>query len=92
MDLCTDAFQDWNTASLAKFQPLLSTVTKSFGISLYFKKLIDLGLRWIPAPMERRRLCPDYPPPLIDLDEGRARALAAFEDARARAVSRRSGR
>jgi hypothetical protein len=43
LDLCTDAFQDWNTASLAKFQPLLSTVTKAFGISLYFKKLIDLG-------------------------------------------------
>jgi deoxyribodipyrimidine photo-lyase len=39
---------------------------------------------WVLAPMERRMLCPDYPPPLIGLDEGRARALAAFEDARAR--------
>jgi hypothetical protein len=29
-------------------------------------------------------LCPDYPPPLVDLDEGRARALTAFEEARAR--------
>ena len=29
-------------------------------------------------------LCPDYPPPLVGLDEGRARALAAFEEARAR--------
>ena len=45
---------------------------------------------WTLAPMERRMLCPDYPPPLIDLDEGRARALAAFEDARARAARRRS--
>ncbi len=37
---------------------------------------------WELAPMERRRLCPDYPPPLIGLDEGRARAMAAFERAR----------
>ena len=41
---------------------------------------------WQLSPMERRMLCPDYPPPLIGLDEGRARALAAFEDARARAA------
>jgi hypothetical protein len=36
-------------------------------------------------------LCPDYPPPLIGLDEGRARALAAFEEARGRrtAIARR---
>jgi deoxyribodipyrimidine photo-lyase len=47
---------------------------------------------WTLSPMERRTLCPDYPPPLIDLDEGRARALAAFEDARTRAASRRSSR
>jgi deoxyribodipyrimidine photo-lyase len=38
---------------------------------------------WTLAPMERRTTCPDYPPPLVDLDEGRARALAAFEAARA---------
>ena len=47
---------------------------------------------WTLPAMERRTLCPDYPSPLIDLDEGRARALAAFEDARARAASRRSTR
>jgi deoxyribodipyrimidine photo-lyase len=41
---------------------------------------------WTLAPMERRMACPDYPPPLVDLDEGRARALAAFEAARARAA------
>lgn len=39
---------------------------------------------WALPPMERRMLCPAYPPPVIGLDEGRARALAAFEDARAR--------
>ena len=44
---------------------------------------------WALPPMERRRLCPDYPPPLVDLDEGRARALAAFEAARSRAASGR---
>ena len=37
---------------------------------------------WTLPAMERRMLCPDYPPPLVDLDEGRARALAAFEQAR----------
>ena len=37
---------------------------------------------WALPAMERRRLCPDYPPPLVDLDAGRARALAAFEAAR----------
>jgi deoxyribodipyrimidine photo-lyase len=41
---------------------------------------------WQLSPMDRRLLCPDYPPPLIGLDEGRARALAAFEDARTRAA------
>src|SRR5262245_7189079 len=46
----------------------------------------DARQPWQLSPMERRMLCPDYPPPLIGLDEGRARALAAFEDARARAA------
>ena len=41
---------------------------------------------WELPRTERRILCPDYPPPLIGLDEGRARALAAFEDARVRAA------
>jgi hypothetical protein len=40
---------------------------------------------WHLSPMERRMPCPDYPP-LIGLDEGRARALAAFPDARTRAA------
>jgi deoxyribodipyrimidine photo-lyase len=46
---------------------------------------------WALPPTERRMLCPDYPPPLIGLDEGRARALAAFEEARGRrtAIARR---
>jgi deoxyribodipyrimidine photo-lyase len=39
---------------------------------------------WTVTPLERRALCPDYPPPVVGLDEGRARALAAFEEARAR--------
>jgi deoxyribodipyrimidine photolyase len=39
---------------------------------------------WTLPAMEHRMLCPDYPPPLVDLGEGRARALAAFEEARAR--------
>ena len=39
---------------------------------------------WELAPLERRGLCADYPPPVVDLGEGRARALAAFEQARAR--------
>jgi len=34
---------------------------------------------WTLSPLERRTLCPDYPPPVVDLDEGRARALAAWE-------------
>jgi hypothetical protein len=34
------------------------------------------------APCERRALCPDYPPPVVDLDHARGRALAAFEQAR----------
>ena len=40
---------------------------------------------WTLPAMERRMLCPDYPPPVVDLDEARARALAAFEEARRRA-------
>jgi deoxyribodipyrimidine photo-lyase len=43
---------------------------------------------WEITPLERRGLCPDYPPPVIGLDEGRARALAAFEEARSRGNSR----
>lgn len=39
---------------------------------------------WAIPPLERRGLCPDYPPPVVDLAAGRARALAAFEEARAR--------
>ena len=39
---------------------------------------------WSLAPLERRGLCPDYPPPVVDLDAARARALAAFERARSR--------
>jgi deoxyribodipyrimidine photo-lyase len=37
---------------------------------------------WTLAQGERRALCPDYPPPVVDLAAGRARALAAFEAAR----------
>jgi deoxyribodipyrimidine photo-lyase len=37
---------------------------------------------WSLPPLERRGLCPDYPPPVVDLDAARARALAAFERAR----------
>ncbi len=39
---------------------------------------------WEILPLERRGLCPDYPPPVVALDEGRSRALAAFEDARSK--------
>ena len=49
-------------------------------------KLIHLP--WTLPAMERRSLCPDYPPPVVDLDEGRARALAAFGEARARATGK----
>jgi deoxyribodipyrimidine photo-lyase len=45
---------------------------------------------WTLGPLERRALCPDYPPPVVDPDEGRGRALAAIEQARARVVA--SGR
>jgi deoxyribodipyrimidine photo-lyase len=38
---------------------------------------------WTLTPIERRAMCPDYPPPIVDLDVARARALAAFERARA---------
>jgi hypothetical protein len=41
---------------------------------------------WHLSRMERRMPCPDYPSPLIGLDKGRARALAAFPDARTRAA------
>jgi deoxyribodipyrimidine photo-lyase len=37
---------------------------------------------WSLSPIERRGLCPDYPPPIVDLSAARARALAAFERAR----------
>jgi len=37
---------------------------------------------WLLTPLERRALCPDYPPVIVDLDEARARALAAFERGR----------
>jgi deoxyribodipyrimidine photo-lyase len=43
---------------------------------------------WTLPAMERRMLCPDYGPPLVDLDEGRARALAAFDEARARTTGK----
>jgi deoxyribodipyrimidine photo-lyase len=39
---------------------------------------------WSLTPIERRGLCPDYPPPIVDLAAARARALAAFECARRR--------
>ena len=38
---------------------------------------------WALTPIERRAICPDYPPPVVDLDVARARALAAFERAQA---------
>jgi deoxyribodipyrimidine photo-lyase len=38
---------------------------------------------WTLTPIERRAICPGYPPPVVDLDVARARALAAFERARA---------
>jgi deoxyribodipyrimidine photo-lyase len=37
---------------------------------------------WSLTPIERRGLCPDYPPPIVDLGAARARAFAAFERAR----------
>lgn len=40
---------------------------------------------WSLTPIERRGLCPDYPPPIIDLAAARARALDAFERARRQA-------
>jgi deoxyribodipyrimidine photo-lyase len=40
---------------------------------------------WSMTPLERRALCPDYPPPIVDLDVARARALAADQTARRRA-------
>jgi deoxyribodipyrimidine photo-lyase len=40
---------------------------------------------WTLTPLERHALCPGYPPPVVDLDAARARALAAWEDARRRA-------
>lgn len=43
---------------------------------------------WTLPPLERRGLCPDYPPPVIELGAGRARALAAFAEARARRAAR----
>jgi deoxyribodipyrimidine photo-lyase len=39
---------------------------------------------WSLTPIERRGICPDYPPPIVDLDAARARALAAYERARHR--------
>jgi len=39
---------------------------------------------WTLSREERRALCPDYVPPIVDLTEARARALAAYEAARER--------
>jgi deoxyribodipyrimidine photo-lyase len=36
---------------------------------------------WKLARADRRSLCPEYPPPIVDLDEARSRALAALADA-----------
>jgi hypothetical protein len=47
---------------------------------------------WTLPPMERRMLRPDYPPPLVHLDVGVTRALAAFEDARCGIARTRRGR
>jgi len=38
---------------------------------------------WTLSALERRALCPDYPAPVVTLEEGRARALAAWERSRA---------
>jgi deoxyribodipyrimidine photo-lyase len=38
---------------------------------------------WTLTRGERRALCPDYPPPVVDPDAARARAMAAIERARA---------
>jgi deoxyribodipyrimidine photo-lyase len=43
---------------------------------------------WNLGRAERRRVCPDYPPPVADVDAARGRALAAFADA----VQRRRAR
>jgi deoxyribodipyrimidine photo-lyase len=37
---------------------------------------------WTLSPLERRAVCPDYPPPVVEHEVARARALAAFESAR----------
>jgi len=47
---------------------------------------------WTLPAMERRMRCPEYPPPVVDLDEGRARALAAFGQARAHTAAVRRER
>jgi deoxyribodipyrimidine photo-lyase len=45
---------------------------------------------WTLTAMERRARCPDYPPPVVDPDTARGRALAAIEDAiRRRAAGER---
>jgi deoxyribodipyrimidine photo-lyase len=37
---------------------------------------------WTLRPLERRGVCPDYPPPVVDHDVARGRALAAVAAAR----------
>jgi deoxyribodipyrimidine photo-lyase len=48
---------------------------------------------WTLSREERRALCPDYPPAIVDLTEARARALAAYaaaqERSRAKEIRRR---
>jgi len=44
---------------------------------------------WTLDRAERRALCPDYPPPVVDVETARGRALAAYADA---AERRRAGR
>jgi deoxyribodipyrimidine photo-lyase len=44
---------------------------------------------WALGRAERRALCPDYPPPVVDVETARGRALAAYAEAVER---RRAGR
>ena len=44
----------------------------------------QVHMPWTLSADDRRAVCPDYPPPVVDPDQARGRALAAFERARRR--------
>ena len=77
---------------IAKGATELSCQRKPYAIAIDERARVparSVHAPWTLGRAERRALCPDYPPPVVDVETARGRALAAYADAVER---RRAGR